>query len=129
MKMTKDYTREIRGWKIVFWVSLLFSTVMFIIVLLYPDTSCYSDICLYLFFKIFPIFIGVTIACLPIFFINKNFTKVRNASIFFFLLLVLNSMRAPAYDDFLAVGPKPTYIYIYILEFVFAIYILIKNRK
>ena len=124
----KDYMREIRVMSIVFWLFFMIFISIGVYITSNLESVCDFYLCHILIFKIFPVSF-LWIVLLPIFLINKNFNKVRNAGIFFFLLLVLNSMRAPAYDDFLAIGPKPTYIYIYILEFVFAIYILIKNRK
>ena len=125
----KDYTKEIRGWKMVFWCSLIFSACTLIYIFLNVEMYCSSSLCLFFFFNLFPISLGITIITFPIYLIKNNYKTYYYLIYGTSILLIVNSTREVMYDDFFNIGPKPTYIYIYIASFILSMYIVFKNKN
>ena len=128
----KDYTREIRGWKILFWVLLLSHATVYYILPYFNYLVCehihiVCDIYLYLKFYFFSF---LFIPIVNIFWLPKDkYPAWRNCMIFFIVLALVNLFREETSDDFLATGYRPTALYIAIVAFIFSPIIAYRRTK
>ena len=132
----KDYTKQIRGWKILFWVLLSCQITTYYMLPYFNYRVCehiyiYMLCEGYLYAKLF-FFSFFFIPLLNILWLPKDkYPAWRNCMIFFTILALLNLCRGEMYDDFfyLPVGYRPTALYIAIVAFIFSPIIAYRRTK
>ena len=131
-EIMKDYTKQIRAWKILFWVLLLSQVIIYYILPNFNYRACEHIPILcegYLYAKFFA-FSLLFIPLVNIFWLPKDKYPVwRNCMIFFIILALLNLCRGEMYDDFFATGYKPTAAYIWAAAFIFSPIIAYRRTK
>ena len=128
----KDYTKQVRGWKILFWVLLSAQVITYVILPYFNYHVCdylyiVCDNYLYIKFILFSFFF---IPIVNIFWLPKDKYPVwRNCMIFFMILALANLFREETADDFLATGYRPTALYIAVVAFIFSPIIAYRRTK
>ena len=128
----KDYTKQIRGWKILFWVLLLSHATVYYILPYFNYRVCehIHIVCdMYLYLK-FYFFSFLFIPIVNIFWLAKDKYPVwRNCMIFFIILALANLFREEDYDIFSITNYRLTALYIAIAALIFSPIIAYRRTK
>ena len=131
-EIMRDYTKQIRGWKCVFWALLSAQVIIYYILPNFNYRACEHIPILcegYLYAKFFA-FSLLFIPLVNIFWLPKDKYPVwRNCMVFFIILALANLFREEDYDIFSITNYRLTALYIAIAALIFSPIIAYRRTK
>ena len=132
MKTNIDKYESEKVWvKGVFWGMFISHLTIYYILPYFNYEVCdhFIKFCDNYYYVNFYFFSFIFIPLSIVFFMKRNYVIYRYIIMITIFLSYVNLLREPVYDDYFAIGPRPTALYIYIISTIVSLVYLYKQRK